>query len=360
MQLKLSALQESLRQEVRDFAERTFQPLAQQIDRSGEFPLSHSHAAAKEGLLALRVSESFGGRALDEAAPLLAIEEVSRACSASGLHVMVQNLLVTEPLQRYGSAAVQEHDLRRLASGEIRGCCASSDSNLTVLEQGDGWLLSGEAPSVLGAGLADFATVVTENAAGNAVVFWVELNTEGCERSSHAEPFGVRGSASATLKFDRLALSSAEVLENGTQMAEYLHSAGRIGVAAVALGIAQAAFEAALEHLKTNRSAAKAQANQFYLADMATTIDAARLLTWKAGWSLEHRGRHANEAAQAKLFATQAAQRATDGALQVCGAEGYAAGGNLDRYFRDARALEILHGSREAQKRAIADQIVEL
>jgi butyryl-CoA dehydrogenase len=374
----LSEEQLLLQESVRRFAEEVVKPRAREIDRTGEFPRSFYDRAGELGLTGVTVPEEHGGAGMDAVSYCLVIEEISRVCATSGVILSVNNSLVCDPLLKFGSEEQKRQFLVPLASGSKLGCFALTEpgagSDAAAIRtlarrDGDDYVLDGSKLFITNGTDADlalvFATVDPKQRHHGITCFIVPADTPGFRRGSHEYKLGVNASGTTELSFEQMRVPAAWRVGGegeGFKVAMSTLDGGRVGIAAQAVGIAQGAFEEALayaqERQQFGRPIAQFQAIQFYLADMATEIDAARLLTWKAAWAKENQKRYTLEAAQAKLFASEMAQRVTTRALQIFGGYGYTRDYDVERFFRDARILEIYEGTSEIQKLVIAEQVV--
>jgi butyryl-CoA dehydrogenase len=379
MQIELSEEQVLLRETVRRFAAEVVQPRAREIDASGEFPIDFFHQAGELGLAGVYVPEALGGAGMDMIAYCLVIEEVSRVCASSGVILSVNNSLVCDPILRYGNEAQKREFLAPLAAGRLLGCFALTEPEAgsdaaalrtTARRDGDHYVLDGDKVFITNGLHADvaivFASVAPEQKHRGISAFLVPTDSPGFSRGHHEYKLGVQASGTTQLFFEGLRVPAANRLGEdgeGFKIAMSTLDGGRIGISAQAVGIAQGAFEAALKYAKERRQFGHAiadfQAIQFYLADMAMEIDAARLLTWRAAWAKENRKRYSLEAAQAKLYSSEMAQRVTNKALQIHGGYGYTRDYDVERFFRDARITEIYEGTSEIQKMVIADWILK-
>ena len=378
MQTKLSEEQKLLQMTVRQFSAEVVAPIAKEIDESGEFPKEVFAKAAEIGLAGIAIPEEYGGSGMDTVSYCVAIEEVSRHCATSGVILSVNNSLVCDPLLEFGSEAQKKTYLRPLASGEKLGCFALTEPGAgsdagslrtTARRDGDDYVLDGSKVFITNGTDADyalvFATVDPALKHRGITAFIVATDSPGFSRGGKEYKLGVNGSGTTELAFTNMRVPAAQRIGNdgeGFKIAMRTLDGGRIGIAAQAIGIARGAFEEALEYSKDREQFGKPlahfQAIQFYLADMATELDAARFLTWKAAWIKDTKGRCTLEAAQAKLFASEAAQRITNKALQIHGGYGYTREYNVERYFRDARITEIYEGTSEIQKMVIAGAVL--
>jgi alkylation response protein AidB-like acyl-CoA dehydrogenase len=378
MRIELSPEQRLLQDNVRRFVDEVVRPRAAEIDQSGEFPRDFFDQAGELGLTGVYVPEDYGGSGMDVLSYCLVIEEVARACATSAVILSVNNSLVCDPILHFGSEEQKREVLTPLAAGQRLGAfCltepgsgsdAASLKTLAVCD-GDHYVLSGEKVFITNGTHADlylvFATVDRALGHKGITAFLVAADTPGVSRGGHEHKLGVNASGTTWVSFDGARVPASRRLGEegqGFKIAMATLDGGRIGIAAQAVGIAQGAFDEArtyaLEREQFNMKLADMQPIQFYLADMAMEIDAGRLLTWKAAWAKEQRKRYTLEAAQAKLFTSEMAQRVTNKALQIHGGYGYIREYNVERYFRDARITEIYEGTSEIQKLVIADWVL--
>ncbi len=378
MQIELSEEHKLLRENVRRFAEEVAGPRAKEIDQTGEFPRSFFDQAGELGLAGVAVPEEYGGAGMDPLSYCLVIEEVSRVCATSGVILSVNNSLVCDPILKHGTEEQKQEFLTPLASGKKLGCFALTEPGAgsdpaalrsTARRDGDDYVLNGNKVFITNGTDADvalvFASIDLEKKHKGITAFLVPTDTPGYHHGTHEFKLGVNASGTTELSFDNMRVPVRYRLGEegeGFKVALGTLDGGRVGIAAQAIGIAQAAFEEALAYSQQREQFGQPlsnfQAIQFYLADMATEIDAARLLTWKAAWAKQRQKRYSLEAAQAKLFASEMAQRVTNKALQIHGGYGYTKEYNVERYFRDARITEIYEGTSEIQKMVIADWVL--
>jgi butyryl-CoA dehydrogenase len=379
MEIELTEEQQLLKESVRRFAAEVVAPRAKEIDASGEFPIDFFRQAGALGLAGVYVPEEYGGAGMEMIAYCVAIEEISRVCASSGVILSVNNSLVCDPLLRFATEEQKREFLTPLASGAKLGCFAltepgaGSDAGAlrtTARRDGGDYVLDGDKVFITNGTHADtalvFATVDPEQKHRAITCFIVPCDTPGLRRGHHEYKLGVQASGTTQLYFDSMRVPASQRLGaegEGFKIAMSTLDGGRIGIAAQAVGIAQGAFEAALAYAKERQQFGKPiaefQAIQFYLADMAMELDAARLLVFKAAWAKTTQKRFSLEAAQAKLFASEMAQRVTNKALQIHGGYGYTREYNVERFFRDARITEIYEGTSEIQKLVIADWILK-
>jgi butyryl-CoA dehydrogenase len=380
MDFALSAEQDAFVATVRAFARDRVAPAAAAIDESGEYPRALVAEAAALGLMGLTIPKDAGGAGLDYVTYALAMEAISQASATLAVILSVNNSLVAEPILEHGSPAQREQWLRRLASGEAIGAFALSEANAgsdaanqeaTARADGDGYLISGSKVWVANAEVADAAIVFASTdpaaARGRGVTaFLIPLSAGGITRGRRQDSLGVRGLGCMDLVFDNVKVGADARLGEagrGFRLAMRALEGGRIAIAAQALGIGQAALEEALAYSRRRQAFGQTigsfQTIQFQLADLATDLEAARMLIWRAASLHDHVDRVAPEAAMAKLHASEAAHRAADRAMQILASEGYRRGSTVERLFRDVRAAEIYQGTSEVQRMVIAEHVMD-
>jgi alkylation response protein AidB-like acyl-CoA dehydrogenase len=358
----------------RDFAQGELAPIAAQIDETGDFPYETVKKMGELGLMGLTASADYGGVGADTVSYVLAIEEISKVCASHGVIMSVNNSLVNYGIQKFGTEEQKQRFLVPLASGQAIGAYSltepqsgsdAANMRTVAVREGDEYVLNGRKSWVTSGPVADYIVtfVTTDPSAGTkatmAVV--VEADRPGFERGKKEPKLGIRASATCELFFDNYRIPLANRLGeegSGLKFALSILDAGRIGIAAQALGIAQAAFEASVAYAKERRAFGKAiaefQGLQFMLADMATRISAARLLTFRAAIQKDAGQRYSQEAAMAKLYASETASWVADRAVQIHGGMGYSKESPVERYFRDARICQIYEGTSEIQRLVIA------
>jgi len=370
--------QQSFREQVEAFARERVRPHAAEIDDSNAYPISLVWDAASRGLLGITIPREHGGLGFDHVSCALGIEAVARASATMAVILVVANALVNETVRRFGGAAQHERWLRRLAIGEALGVFALSEENAgtdaanqetTAAADGDGWRLNGRKVWVANLEAAHVGVVfaaTTPGARGRGITaFLLPFDREGIRKEAGPDSLGVRGLGCMDLVLENVRVDRADVLgdlNGGFTVARAALDAGRIGIAAQALGVGGAALDEAIAHAKTRetfgRPIAKYQAVQWFLADSATELEAARMLTMKAASAADAGESFGPAAAMAKLAASEAAHRAADRAMQILASAGYSRGSTVERLFRDIRASEIYQGTSEVQRMIIAGAVV--
>ncbi|MBI3262436.1 MAG: acyl-CoA dehydrogenase family protein [Acidobacteria bacterium] len=382
MDLDLTAQQETLRQAAVQFARERVAPWADVIDERGEFPVDLIEEAGRLGLMGLTTPQEWGGGGHDYVGYALALEAIARASATVAVILSVNNSLVAETIARFGSRAQKARWLHRLAAGSAIGAFALSEEHAgtdaqnqrTVAAPIDGssdrYRLNGKKVWVANAEAAKaalvFAAVAPAERDRQVTAFLIPMDAPGLVRTAHADSLGVRGLGCMDLELDDVEVTDEDrvgPVGEGFQIALWALDGGRVAIAAQALGVGLAALDEALVHAKRRQTFGRPigayQAIQFMLADMATELDAARLVTLKAA-SLRDSDRIRGEAAMAKLLASEAAHRAADKAMQILASAGYRRGSKVERLFRDARATEIYQGTSEAQRLVIAASILPM
>jgi butyryl-CoA dehydrogenase len=378
MDLQLTAEQEMIRKMVRDFAQKEVAPIAAEIDDQGVVPFENIRKMASLGLLGLIIPEEHDGGGADMISYVLAIEELSKACASTAIVVAVQNSLVAAGIEQFGTKDQKRTYLPSLARGEKIGAfaltepgagCDASALLTAAVREGDEYVINGRKHFITNGGFADLVVLfaMTDKSQGHRGItaFLVEKGTAGFTPGKEERKMGIRGTNTCELLFDDVRVSSANRLGEegqGFKIALTVLDGGRVGVAAQAVGIAQAAYEAALEYSKQRvqfgKPLSEFQAVQWMLADMATRIEAARLLVYKAALAKESGARYSREAAMAKLYASETATWVADRAIQIHGGYGYMKEYPVERNYRDAKITEIYEGTSEVQRMVIARSIL--
>ena len=375
MELELSDDQRAIQALAREIAETEIAPHAAQWSREHRFPLDLYGKLAELGLMGVCVPEELGGAGADFLSYVLVLEELSRADAGVGVTVAVHTSAATLPILRFGSEEQRQAFVPPLACGEKIGAfalteaCAGSDpASLTTRAEpdGDGWRITGAKQWTTNGSFASTFVLFARTLAGISC-FVLDGGTPGLTVSREAEKLGLASSSTVDLILEGVRLERDRLLGaegKGLSIAFATLDGGRIGIAAQAVGIAQAAYDVArayaLEREQFGRRIAEFQAIQWKLADMATEIDAARLLTHRAAWLRDRGEPHAEAGAKAKLFASSVARRQTGEALQILGGYGYTTEFPVERYYRDAKVTEIYEGTSEIQRLVIARSILGL
>ena len=376
MRFALTPAQDAYQRSVRAFAADVIAPHAAAIDASNQFPIEIVGRVSAQGLMGVTIPVAAGGAGLDYVSYALAVEEISAASATVGAILGVNNSLVAELIAQFGSSVQKARWLSRLASGSAIGAFALSErdagtdaANQQTTAQPDeregAYRLTGRKVWVANAQAADVVVVfaaTTPGIGGRGVsAFLVPLDTAGVTRTEVNDSLGVRGLGATDLVLEDVFVGSESLVGEpgqGFQIAMWALDGGRVAIAAQALGIGGAAFRQALDYAERRKTFGKPiaeyQAIQWMLADMATELDAARMLVFKAALAKDQQERCTLEAAMAKLAASEAAHLAADRAMQIFASAGYRRGSVVERLFRDARATQIYQGTSEVQRMIIA------
>jgi len=378
MDLELSDAQRAFQQRISEFARERLAPEAAAIDERGSFPRAQVAEMAALGLLGVTIPTEWGGAGLDYISYALATEAISSASAVLAVIAAVNNSLVAEPIAEFGTSAQKEMWLPRLATGQAIGAFALSEEHAgsdaanqqsTARLDDRGYVINGRKVWVANAEAADvllvFASMQPSIRGRGVSAFLVPMGSPGLDRVAAADSLGVRGLGCMDLAFTNVRVGSDALLGNpgdGFGIAMWALDGGRVAIAAQALGVGAAALQEALAYAKQREAFGQPignyQAIQWMLADMATELDAARMLTLKAADSRQRGARATLDASMAKLFASEAAHRAADKAMQILAASGYRRGSVVERLFRDVRATEIYQGTSEVQRMVISEAIL--
>ncbi len=376
------ALDEELtlvRDMARDFAEKELRPRASKFDRQEAIDPDVFQKMSELGLWGLTVPEEYGGAGMGNLALSVVLIEINRVCASTGVTLSVHNSLLEAPIRRFGTEEQKRAWLPKLAAGELIGAYGLTEPNsgsdaaalrTSAARDGDGYVLNGTKIWVTNGGIAGLFVIYarTDPAAPKAKgisAFLVPRDTPGLRVGKHEKKTGIRGSTTTEVLLENVCIPAANLLgdkNRGFQIAMDTLDGGRIGIAAQAVGIAQACLEASVkyshERQQFQRPIADFQAIQWKLSDMATRIDASRLLTYRASWLRDRNEPCNREAAQAKLFASQTANFCADEAVQIHGGAGYTDEFHVERLFRDARVTEIYEGATDIQRIVIARSLL--
>jgi butyryl-CoA dehydrogenase len=379
MDLDLTEEQRMIRDTARDFAAREIAPKAAEIDKGARWPAVIVKRMGELGFMGMAIPAEHGGGGLDAVSYAIAMEEISAACASCGVIMSVNNSLFCDPLYKFGTDEQKKTALAACARGEKLGCfgltepMSGSDAQTmatSATKVDGGWVLSGAKNWITNGPHADYIVVfaVTDRSGPKIkhTAFLVPKGTPGYTQNPHDHKLGISGAHSCTVFFEGCKVPDSAVVGGvgeGFKVAMATLDGGRIGIASQALGIARAALDKAVSYSKERKSfgvtISNHQAIQFMLADMATELDAARLLTWRAAAMKDKGVRHSPESAAAKLYASEAATRIAHKALQIHGGYGYSTEFPLERHYRDARITEIYEGTSEIQRIVIAASLLK-
>jgi len=374
---RLNDDQIALRDALRDFCDNEIAPKAASRDEEGRFEDGLIEKLGGMGLFGTYIPEEYGGVGQDCVTYAMTIEELSRACAATGILVSAHHSLAVDPILSFGTEDQKRKYLPKMASGEWIGCFSLTEpgsgsdagaARCTAVETDDGWVVNGTKNFVTNGADAHvtvlFAVTDPDNPKRRLSAFIVERGTPGFTIGKLEKKLGIRASSTAELIFEDCRLPKDALLGErgkGLSIALATLDGGRIGVAAQAVGISRAALECAREYANTriqfDRPIGQFQAIQWKLADMAVGIAGARLLTYRAAWLKQNKQPYGVEAAMAKLYASEVSNRVTDAAIQIYGGYGYCADYPAERLMRDARITELYEGTSEIQRLVIARKL---
>lgn len=375
----LSETHEMVLQTARDFANKELAPKAALHDREHLFPAEQVKGLVALSMMGIAVSDEWGGAGLDNFAYALAMEEISRGCASTGVVMSVNNSLYCDPVKTYANDAQKEIWLKPFASGEKLGCFALSEpgngsdagaAQCTAVLEGDEWVINGTKAWITNGYEADaaivFATTDRSMKHKGISAFLVPMPTEGLSLGKKEDKLGIRASSTCNLIFENCRIPAANMLGKpgeGFKIAMGTLDGGRIGIAAQALGIGQAALDVAVAYAKERKAFGNPisglQAIQFKIADMALKLESARLLTWRAAQLKDQGVKYTKEAAMAKLAASEAATFIAHQSIQILGGNGYVTEYPAERHYRDARITEIYEGTSEIQRLVIAGNVLK-
>jgi butyryl-CoA dehydrogenase len=379
MNFELTDIQRDIQRMCREFAAKELIPNARKWDETHAWPTEAVQKLAELSLLGVAVPEKYGGAGLDNVCYAIAMEEISRGCASTGVIMSVNNSLYCDPVMKFGTEAQKQEFLVPFARGEKLGCFgltepeAGSDAaaqKTTAVRRGDEYVINGSKNWITVGPKADAIVLftMTNKEAGNKGIttFLVPTNTKGFIRAEPDKKMGISAAHSCSMFFEDMRVPAKNILGKegeGFKVAMSTLDGGRIGIAAQALGIARAAFEEAVKYSGERQTFGKPirdhQAIQFMLADMATEIDAARLLVLQAALLKDKGVRHSAESAMAKLYASEMASRVANKALQIHGGMGYSKEMDAERHVRDARITEIYEGTSEIQRIVISASLLK-
>ncbi len=374
MDFELTDEQQLIRDAVREFAEAEVTPIAAEIDRDHRFPHELLPKLAEMNLMGMPYPEKEGGAGADYVSYVIAIEEISRACASTGIILSAHTSLATWPIFKFGTQAQKDQYLRDMASGSRLGAFALTEpaagtdagaGTATATLRPDGYALNGSKMFITNAPFADvyivFAKTDPERGTRGMSAFILEKDTPGFSVGEAEHKLGIRGSSTPPIYFSDCRVPKEALLGgegDGFKIAMQTLDGGRIGVSAQALGIAQAALDASVayakERVQFGKPIATLQAIQWMIADMATEIDAARLLVYRAASCVDNGQPYSTEGAMAKLFASEIATRVAGKAIQIHGGYGYTESYPVERNYRDAKITELYEGTSEVQRMVIA------
>jgi butyryl-CoA dehydrogenase len=379
MDFEFTEDQKMIKEAAREFASEKLAPKAQEFDEKEELPRELYKELADLGYLGMLIPEEYGGSGLDFISYILTMEEFSRACAALMISLSVHNSLVCDAIFRFGTEEQKKKYLPKLTRGELIGAYSLTEPQAgtdagslktSAVLKGDHYLVNGTKTFVTNGGIADlfilFVLTNPEAKSKGISCLLVDKGLKGFNIGTKEKKMGIRGSDTREISFEDCLVPKVNLLgeENkGFRIALELLNSGRIGVGAQSVGIAQSSLDEALKYSKERvqfgQPICNFQAIQFKLANMATQIEAARLLVYRAAWLKQNKMQCIREASMAKLFASEIANYVVNEAVQIHGGYGYMKEYAVERYFRDARVTEIYEGTSEAQRMVISKDLLK-
>ncbi|MBN2602694.1 MAG: acyl-CoA dehydrogenase [Candidatus Thermoplasmatota archaeon] len=377
MNFSLNEEQKLFQKTIREFCEKEIKPIAKKIDQEEYFPDKLYKKMGKMGLMGMTVPQEYGGAGIDRVSYMIALEEVSRVCGSTGINLEAHNSLGVGHIYEKGTEEQRRKYLPKITNGEGLAAWALTEPNAgsdsaatqtTAVLNGDEWVINGTKQFITNGDISEVVTVMaktdkTKGAKGISA-FIVEKGTPGFKVGQLEDKLGLRGSHTAELIFEDCRIPKENLLgekDMGFVGAMNILDRGRTAIGAMSVGIAQGAFEESLNYAKQRqqfgRPIGKFQAVQWMLADMATEIDAARLLVYRAAYLEDQNVRFTKEASMAKLFASEMAMRTTVKAIQIFGGYGYTTDYPVERFYRDIKLCTIGEGTSEVQRMVIARQL---
>lgn len=364
---------------VRDFCETEIKPHAQEVDETATLHWDAIRKMREIGLLGLEIGESYGGVEMDTLGVVIAIEELGRVCGSTALSIAAHNGLGCAPISRWGTQAQKDKYLPRLLGGDVLGALALTEpqagSDLSgaqtyAVRDGDDWIVNGNKAWITNAGIAPVINVLlrTDRDAGTNgfSMMLVDTNLAGVTIHPPEKKMGLKGSPTHMITFENVRVSGDSVLGTegrGFQQVMQTLDNGRIGIGALSVGLAQAAYEEAIKYAKQRHAFGKPiadfQAIQWMIADAAMEIEASRLLVYQSAWLKDNGKDFAKQAAMAKLMASEVAEKTARNAIQIHGSYGYSREFPVERIYRDQRLMTIGEGTSEVQRMVIARRVLQ-
>lgn len=377
--ISLSEEQQMVQKTAKEFTNNEIKPVASINDREHRFPEEIINKLGELGFMGMSVPEQYGGSGLDYLSYILALEEICKGCASTGTIMSVNNSLVCTPIKTFGTDDQKKSILTELASGKKLGCFmlsepeAGSDAasmKTTAILNGDYYLLNGTKSWITNGTEADFAVVFASTDTSlkhkGVSAFIVNMKTPGLKIGKLEDKLGIRATSTAQIFFEDCKVPANNLLGKegeGFKIALHTLDGGRIGIGAQAVGLAQAALEESARYAKERKAFGKTisdfQGLQFMIADMATRVEASRLLVWQAAVMKDSNVKYSKQSAMAKLYAAETAMWVTTKAIQIHGGYGYTTDYPVERFFRDAKITEIYEGTSEIQRIVIARETLK-
>lgn len=378
MDFTLSKEHEMARTLFRDFAQKEVKPLAQEVDETEEFPMETTNKMKKLGFMGIPIPKEYGGQGCDTLTYAMCVEELSKVCGTTGVIVSAHTSLCADPIKKFGTEEQKQKYLIPLANGTLLGAFGLTEPNAgtdasgqqtKAIVDGDDFILNGSKIFITNGKVADvyiiFAMTDKSKGTKGITAFIVEKGTPGFTFGTKEKKMGIRGSSTYELIFTDCRIPKENQLGatgRGFGIAMTTLDGGRIGIAAQALGLAEGALESTIAYVKERkqfgRSIAKFQNTQFQIATMATKVEAAKLLVYKAAVAKDTQKKFSVEAAMAKLYAAEVAMEVTTMAVQLHGGYGYTREYDVERMMRDAKITEIYEGTSEVQRMVISGSLL--
>jgi len=378
MHFKLTEEQELVRAGVREFCQKYVEPIAEEVDMEPRFPMENIKRLAEQDWCGIPYPTQYGGAGADYLTYTIVVEELSRACAATGFTLECQTSLASFPLFKFGTEEQKQKWLTPLCKGQILGSFALTEpgagtdvaaGSTTAVLDGDSYVLNGTKMFISNAPVAGvfiiFASTDKSKGPKGLSAFIVPADTPGIKPGEHLNKMGIRGALTSEVVLKNCRIPKGNLLGGegqGFKIAMMTLDGGRIGIAAQALGIAQAALDESIhyskERVQFGKPISSFQAIQWMLADMATEVEASRFLTYHAAWCYDQGLPYSKEAAMAKLHAAETAARQTNRAIQVHGGIGFIKGHKVERLYRDAKITEIYEGTSEVMRMVISGSIL--
>lgn len=379
MDFKFTREQELVGQMLKEFVEKEVKPIAAHIDETEEFPAENVKKMAKLGIMGIPFPKEYGGAGGDDISYIMAVEELAKSCASTSVILSAHTSLCCWPIFKYGTDEQKQKYLPGLLKGDKLGAFALTEPNAgtdaasqqTIAKiDGEDYILNGSKVFITNGGYADVFVIfaMTDKSKGTKGItaFILEKGTKGFEIGKKEDKMGIRASSTTELIFRDCRIPKGNMLGKegkGFGVAMSTLDGGRIGIAAQALGIAEGALEEAVKYMKTRKQFGKPigsfQGLQWYIAEMATKVEASKLLVYKAAWKKATGQSYSLEAAMAKLYASEAAMEVTAKVVQIFGGYGFTKDYPVERMMRDAKITEIYEGTSEVQKMVIAGNILK-
>ncbi|HET7290578.1 MAG TPA: acyl-CoA dehydrogenase [Thermodesulfobacteriota bacterium] len=377
--LELTEEQELIQKTAKDFSAHKIRPVAAELDREGRFPGEIIAKLGELGFMGIMVPEEYGGSGFDCLTYVIALEEIAVSCASTAIIMSVNNSLVCDPILAFASESQKRSYLPELSSGRRLGCFALSEPEAgsdpasmrtSALKKGKSYIINGTKSWITNGAEADtailFAATDPSKKHHGISAFIIDMDTPGVKVGKLEHKLGIKASSTAQLFFEDCKVPESAILGeegDGFKIAMSTLDGGRIGVAAQAVGIARAALEEAVRYSKERKAFGKPISNfqglQFMIADMATKLEASRLLTWQSAVMKDRKENYSKKSAMAKLFASETAMWVTTKAIQIHGGYGYTVDYPVERFFRDAKITEIYEGTSEIQRNVIARETLK-